>query len=305
MPLHISIAAETIGHFVGLPITNALLTTWIVMGAIILFALTAARSFKMVPGTLQLIAELLIGGLYDFFKSITGEDKIKELFPLIATIFIFVLVSNWAGLIPGLSAIGFNESGEEHSLLPTVQAATEPVVAQEQGAAAPIEVVTGEHTESGVVAEVTEEKHASFIPLFRGPTADLNTTLALALVSVGSMIFFGIKHLGLGFFKRYLDITNPIMFFVGILEAISDVSKILSFAFRLFGNVFAGEVLLAVMGFLVPVIAPIPFLGLELFVGFIQALVFAMLTAVFINMATTAHGDHKEDHHAPAEVVAV
>ncbi len=123
-------------------------------------------------------------------------------------------------------------------------------------------------------------------PLLRGANADLNTTLSLALLSVFLTQYYGIKYLG---FKKYLtkffNFTNPIAFFIGILEMISEISKIISFSFRLFGNIFAGEVLLMVITFLIPILASFPFLLLELFVGLIQALVFSMLTAVFINLA--------------------
>jgi F-type H+-transporting ATPase subunit a len=132
-----------------------------------------------------------------------------------------------------------------------------------------------------------------FIPILRGPTADLNTTLALALIAMFFVQFYGFKYQGLGYLKKFFDFSNPINFFVGILELISDISKVISFAFRLFGNIFAGEVLLTVISYLVPVIAPIPFYGLELFVGAIQGLVFLMLSTVFMNMATLGHGDHE------------
>ena len=127
------------------------------------------------------------------------------------------------------------------------------------------------------------------MPLFRGPTADLNTTIALALISVFMIQFYGFKHLGLKYLKKFFNFSNPINAFIGILELISEFSRIISFAFRLFGNIFAGEVLLTVISFLIPFIAPLPFLGLEIFVGFIQALVFTMLSLVFISMATSHH----------------
>lgn len=136
--------------------------------------------------------------------------------------------------------------------------------------------------------------HEAFIPYFRAPTADLNTTLALGLLSIIMVQIFGIKFLGLKYFKKFFDFSNPINFFVGLLELISDISKIMSFAFRLFGNILAGEILLLVIGFILPVLGPTPFIGLEIFVGFIQALVFMMLSTVFINMATQSHGDHDE-----------
>lgn len=132
-----------------------------------------------------------------------------------------------------------------------------------------------------------------FIPLFRGPTADLNTTLALAILSVGATQYFGIKNLGFGsYIKKFINLSNPIYFFVGILEIVSEFAKIMSFSFRLFGNIFAGEVLITVMGFLVPFLAPLPFLGLEIFVGAIQALVFSMLSLVFMNVACAKHNNH-------------
>ncbi|VVA44288.1 ATP synthase subunit a [Candidatus Roizmanbacteria bacterium] len=129
------------------------------------------------------------------------------------------------------------------------------------------------------------------IPLLRGNTADLNTTLALAIISVFSIQFFAIKFLGIKkYLHKFFNLSSPIMFFVGILDILSEFSKILSFAFRLFGNIFAGEVLLTIVAFLVPVLASFPFIGLEIFVGFVQALVFSMLTAVFISNAVVEHG---------------
>jgi F-type H+-transporting ATPase subunit a len=126
------------------------------------------------------------------------------------------------------------------------------------------------------------------VPILRGANADLNTTLSLALISVGLIQFYGIKFLGFkNYISKFINLSNPIAFFTGILEIISEISKIISFSFRLFGNIFAGEVLLSIMAFLIPVLASFPFLLLEVFVGFIQALVFSMLTAVFLNLAIT------------------
>ena len=107
-----------------------------------------------------------------------------------------------------------------------------------------------------------------------------------------SLQYVGLKALKFGYIKKFLNLSSPINFFVGILELISEVAKIVSFAFRLCGNIFAGEVLLAVIAFLIPFLAPLPFYGLELFVGFIQALVFSMLTIVFLNLATVSHDNH-------------
>ncbi len=242
---HISLAAEILWRVGGLPISNALLTTWLVMGILLVLSLYATRHMTLVPSYAQSIAELLVGGLYNFFEGVIGKH-VREVFTLIASLFCFIIVANWVGLLPGVGTIGFFRETE-------------------------------------------------FVPLLRGATADLNTTLALALVSVVAIQYFGFKKLGFSYSSRFINLKNPIYFFVGILEILSDISKVLSFAFRLFGNIFAGEVLLTVMAFLMPFIVPLPFLMLELFVGFIQALVFSMLTAVFLNVAVShGEGEHGE-----------
>jgi len=134
-----------------------------------------------------------------------------------------------------------------------------------------------------------------FTPLLRSANTDLNTTLALALISVVMTQFFGIAAIGaIKYAGKFINFKSFIGFFVGILELISEIAKIISFAFRLFGNIFAGEILLVVITFLIPYIMPIPFYGLELFVGFIQALVFSMLTLVFMTVATI--DDHETTH---------
>ncbi len=141
-----------------------------------------------------------------------------------------------------------------------------------------------------ILIKVKEEGELVFVPLLRSTNADLNTTLALALIAVASIQFYGIKFLGFGqYIKKFINLSNPINFFLGILEIMSELSKVLSFAFRLFGNVFAGEVLLTIIAFLIPVLASFPFLMLELFVGLIQALIFSMLTTVFISIAVSHH----------------
>lgn len=138
--------------------------------------------------------------------------------------------------------------------------------------------------------EKIEEGHKIFVPIFRAGTADLNTTLSFALIAILIIQVTGFKTLGISYLKKFINFNGPINFFVGILELVSEFSKIMSFAFRLFGNIFAGEVLLTVIAFLIPIIAPIPFMGMELFVGFIQALVFSMLTSVFLSLAMAKEG---------------
>lgn len=243
--IHISLTAEPVYHIGQFTVTNSLLTSWIAILLLVVFALLATRKLKKIPGNLQQIAEIIVDGIYGLFSSILG-NKIAAYFPLIATIFLYIITLNWLGLLPGVGTIGINK---------------------------------------------IEDNHEIFVPLFRAGTADLNTTLALALFAMIVIQFAGFRTLGAEYLKKFINFSNPINFFVGILEIISEFSKIISFAFRLFGNIFAGEVLLTVIAFLVPVFVPIPFMGLELFVGFIQALVFSMLTAVFLSLATT------HEHH--------
>jgi F-type H+-transporting ATPase subunit a len=153
---------------------------------------------------------------------------------------------------------------------------------------------------------VWEHEHGEtvFVPLLRSASTDLNTTVGLAIIAMVAVEYFGIKTIGAkAYLSRFINFSGPLEFFIGILETISEISRIISLSFRLFGNVFAGEVLLIVIGFLVPFVAVLPFYGLELFVGAIQAFIFAILILVFLTLATmehggegaheSAHGDHK------------
>ncbi len=251
MALNISISAEPIAHLFGLTVTNSLLTGWIVTAilAISVYLFSRKINFKKAPGRLQSFVEMIVEALFNLVESIAGREKAKVFFPLVGTLFVFIIFSNWSGLLPGLASIGIREELHGASVL---------------------------------------------IPFWRAPTADINTTLALGLITMIMVQVYGYKYLGLKYFKKFFDFSNPIKFFVGILELISDFSKIISFTFRLFGNIIAGEILLLVMGMLVPVLGTTPFIALEIFVGFVQALVFMMLASVFINMATLGHGD---EHH--------
>lgn len=140
--------------------------------------------------------------------------------------------------------------------------------------------------------------HAMAIPLLRSMNADVNMTLAIALAAMVAVQFFGMSELGVGSYSSKFLVPpwkNPIGTFVGFLEIISELSRVVSFTFRLFGNIFAGEVLLIVISYLVPYLAPVPFLGMELFVGLIQGIVFALLTTVFLKIAVTSHDDHHDE----------
>lgn len=143
-----------------------------------------------------------------------------------------------------------------------------------------------------VLIKTVENGHEISVPLLRGGTADLNTTVALALITVVFSQYIGIKTIGFfAYFSRFINFKGPMAFFTGIIETISEFSKIVSFSFRLFGNIFAGEVVIAIMAFLIPVFVSFPFLLFEIFIGFIQAIVFAMLSAVFYSLAM-----QKADH---------
>lgn len=301
--LHVSISAEPIFYIGNFAITNSMFTSVIVSLLIIIFAVYANSKLKSTnrPQGLQNILEMIVDLFYNLTQDITqSHNTTKLLFPLTTSFFVFILLNNWSGLLPGVGTIGISEESVEHANIDpnfasTVQAAEDAsVLVEEEGHQ---EVGSVELIETGEIEDThaAETEHGStFVPIFRAGTADLNTTLALALISVIATQVIGFKYLSFGYFKKFFNFKNPIFFFVGILELISEVAKIISFAFRLFGNIFAGEVLLVVIAFLIPLLAPIPFLGLEIFVGAIQALVFMMLSLVFMSMATHAHGE--EDH---------
>ena len=297
---HTSLSAEPIYHLGEFVITNSIFTSLIVSALLILFALAVRLNLKKTnrPTGLQSVAEWIVESLYAMVHSVTeNHQKTGTFLPFLATFFLFILFNNWFGLLPGVGTIGFVETEKKVTLnaqsitLPAlqVQATTEPEEAAPEAAFSLEE--TDMANESTKTSE-SEKSHDTFVPLLRAGTADLNTTLALALISVIMTQVWGVKYLHLSYFKKYLNFSNPMTFIVGLLEFVLECAKILSFAFRLFGNIFAGEVLLAVMSFLVPLFVPIPFYGLEVFVGFIQALVFTMLSLVFFNMATVSHDEH-------------
>lgn len=278
--LHLSLSAETLVTVGGFHITNSIATSLIVTTLLIIFGfiVRAKLTNTTKPSGIQNVAEFIVESLFSFVSTTTNDyKKSLKFFPFIATFFLFIILNNWFGLLPGVGSIGLSKTEDK----PAVEIATETT------SETLLETSANE-------SETIEPEHAKkeFIPLFRAGTADLNTTIALALISILMVQIFGFTHLSIGYLTKYFNFESPIMFFVGLLELVSEFSKILSFAFRLFGNIFAGEVLLAVMGVLAPVLVPIPFYGLELFVGFIQALVFSLLSLVFFNMATQGHEAH-------------
>ncbi|MES2088249.1 MAG: F0F1 ATP synthase subunit A [Patescibacteria group bacterium] len=265
--------AENITHVGSLPITNALLTSVSAVLIIALLAIIIRVTLREIPGKIQNFFEALLEGALDLCDQVTNSRKISEkVFPLAFSVFLFILVNNWLGLLP-LGGIGLIEDGE-HGL--------------------------------------------SFIPFLRSGTADINTTIALAIMAVVSANLFGIFSIGIWkTFNKYVNlkalggiftrvkkdptvlVVAPVTFFVGILELVGEIAKIASLSFRLFGNVFAGEVLLMAMSKILPYLLPIPFLFLEIFVGLIQALIFSILVLVYFTIASQDHDSHdSHDEHA-------
>ncbi|MFH0776690.1 MAG: F0F1 ATP synthase subunit A [Patescibacteria group bacterium] len=295
--MHVSLTAEKLFDLGPLPVTNSLLTSWLVLFLVAVFAVIFRARLKKIPSGVQNVVELAVEGFHGLIESVTNNFKqARKFFPVIFTIFLFVLLNNWAGLIPGVGSIGFFEAekASEELKIPETPIAHDFTEAVDSELGTGNVVDLGEDSEKPEAAvshtkSSAEESHQGvFVPIFRAGSADLSFTLALAVIAVLIVQIMGISALGgWGYFKKFLNFTNPIHFFVGILEIVSEFSKMVSFSFRLFGNVFAGEVLLTVIIALVPFIIPMPFYALEIFVGLIQALVFSVLTLVFFKMAAT------------------
>jgi F-type H+-transporting ATPase subunit a len=258
--------AETIWHGKYFSITNSMINAWIVVLIVIMLSLALRRKIKLIPTGLQNYFEAIVDAALNLADTVTGSrDKTLKFFPICFALFVFVLINNWLGILPGVGSIGFN---------------------------------------------MVEDGHKVFVPLFRGGTADLNTTLALALIAVVGSNLAGAIFVGSwNYLNKFINIkavlaipgrflkeptiilVNPIKAFVGIVEIIGEAAKVASLSFRLFGNIFAGEVLLASMAALIAFVIPIPFMFLEIIVGIIQALIFSVLTLVYLTIATT-----KEEH---------
>lgn len=296
----ISLQAETVGLVAGFPVSNALIATWITMAILILIALRIRGRSSDVPSGLQNLIEFALEWIFSLCQNVAGKNA-RRFFPLVATIFLFVILNNWMGLLPGYGTIGLvKESGpQSHSysfnevqLGPLKLGLLMPPTSQ-------AEAKTDHET-------LPSQLTGAFIPIFRGASTTLTTTIALALVAVAMIEWFGITSLGFfPYMSRFINVRRLrkgnfmgiIDAFVGLLEGVAEGARIISFGFRLFGNMFAGEVLLFIIPFLMAWVVPLLFYGLELFVGAIQALVFALLTLVFATMAATSHSESHEAQH--------
>jgi len=302
----ISLQAETVGTVLGFPVTNALIATWITMAILLVVAWRVTRRLQDVPSGLQSLVELALEWILNLCENVAGKNA-RRFFPLIATIFLFVILNNWTGLVPGYGTIGLvKEPGHGATyLFNEVQLGPLKIGLMPPGSQAE----ASPEGEKGNVAHEAEagQVTGAFIPLLRGASTTLTTTIALALVAVAMVEYFGVTSLGFfPYISRFInirrllkgDMMGLIDVFVGLLEGIAEGARIISFGFRLFGNMFAGEVLLLIIPFLIAWVVPLLFYGLEMFVGAIQALVFALLTLVFATMAATSHTDgHEEAHH--------
>jgi F-type H+-transporting ATPase subunit a len=277
---HVVLPSEAMFHIGEFKVTNTLISSWITILLLTIIFFIATRRMKMIPGRLQGFAEVVVDGIYNTIAGVAGEKNVRTFFPLVTTIFLYVVTNALLALIPLWGTWG------------------------------PIE-------------EFSEGSHhyKVIVPFLRAANTDINLTLSIALVSFCFIEFLGITRIGPG---KYIDsffqfselgksfgelfkgnskafisglAFGFINIYVGLLEVLSHFIRIISFTFRLFGNMTAGEILLGVMTFLVAFIAPVPFYGLETLVGFLQAMIFAGLTLVFGVMAVTSHHEEGAEHN--------
>lgn len=255
--------AEQIFAIGNFSVTNSLLNSWLIVFIVVVLGIFLKSKIKMVPGKLQNCVETVMELLFDTFDSVTGSrEKTLKFFPIVFCFFVFILLNNWLGLLPGVGSIG---------------------------------------------KVVLEHNEKIFVPFFRAGTADLNTTLALALIGVVASHIFGVVTIGVWqYLNKFINIKalleipkhivenpaiviiNPIKVFVGFLEIIGELAKVASLSFRLFGNIFAGEVLIASMVAILAFGLPVPFMFLEILVGLIQAFIFSILILTYLTMMTSA-----------------
>lgn len=240
----LSLAAEELTHIGPLPITNSLLNTVLVDIILIALAVYIYKNAKLVPGAFQSVIEMVVEGFYNLTSSV-AKDHAKKIFPYVMTFFLFILVANWTGLLPIISAIQvpISDHGEVH-----------------------------------------------YAHLFRSASTDLNVTIALAIVSLVATHSMSIQTLGLKSYLGRFFSLNPLAAYTGLLELISELTKVISFSFRLFGNIFVGEVMLVSLAGAFAFFLPIPIILYEMFVGVVQAAIFGLLTMAFMGIFTTPHG---------------
>jgi len=326
----------------GIPVLGGITNTfmasviaWILVVLLGLSLKVRSRTADEVPSGFYNFFEMIYEGAYGFAENIAGK-KVKDFFPFFMTVILFLLTANWMGLVPGVDSIGLWEH-KPHFLAAKAEKEAKAegrpfdfarfeheiddqnvgdlrhglfLIRKENAVedASPVAVAFAGHTVNA--GRNPEAADWTIVPLVRPAATDLNLTLALAVMAMVLVQFYGFKYLGVrGYLAKFFPFVgkgwgqqvakNPIKAIdpaVGILELVSEISKIISFAFRLLGNIFAGMVLLFVMSFLLPA-ANMVFYGLEFFIGLIQALVFALLSLIFMSSATEGHHGDDHDHH--------
>jgi F-type H+-transporting ATPase subunit a len=260
----------------GTGITNTLLGTWIAIIALVALFYFGTRRRDLIPHGVQNLVEWAVELLLNLVESVAGKANAKRFFPLVATFFIFILFANLLDIFPGVDTIGWVN-------LTAVKAAH---------LSPPTSIfLFGDHTNL-------------LVPWLRPATTDLNLNIGMALISVLVTQIFGFYLLGpKQYLSRYFNFSNPINFYVGILELVSEFARIISLSFRLFGNIFAGSIVLAIFALLLPVVGDIIFIPFELFIAFIQAFIFSLLTLVFLQITVSSHEEHgpESEHEARAE----
>jgi len=260
---HPELPAEEVFHIFGFPITNSIIAAWVTIIVLVGFSYAVTRRMRLIPGRLQAAFEFLLGWLYDLCQSVAGEENGRKFFPIVTTIFLFVGFNAWLGLLPGYGSIIAHTAGHE-------------------------------------------------VHLLRPANTDINMPLAFALFSFVFVVYYGLRMAGMGFIRQYfnfgpffrsigqlfkgkfklIDIfSGAITAFTGFLELLSLFIRVISLTFRLFGNMTAGEILLLIAMFLIPWLFALPFYGLELLIGFIQAIIFGGLTLIFLTLAVASHGE--------------
>ena len=244
--IKVVLAPEQLGTFFGIPITNTLLMSWVVVALLVVIGFFVGKKLKLTPSRPQVLFEWLVEFVYDYIAEILESRALaRKFFPYLTTIFLFVFIANLIEFTPGIGSLGFTHEGE-------------------------------------------------FLPLLRSMNTDLNVTLMLAILSFLVIEITGVLVIGAWKYGgKFLNFHGgAVGFIVGIFEFLSELSRVISFSFRLFGNIFAGEVLILVIIYFLPYVAPVPVMMFELFVGFVQAAIFALLTLFFIKIAIMEpHGE--------------
>ena len=247
MGLNISLAPEVLFYIGSFTVTNTYFWFFCLWLFLIVGAIIFKSKIKLMPGKFQNLVEMAVSGAYDFTESIIGPGKKAErAFPLVATMFFFILISNLLAYIPGQAAITINTAG-------------------------------------------------GIVPLFRSIVADYGLVFMMTISVVILFQIIAIITTGpFAYLGKFINLRSPLKAFLGIMDLIGEIAKIVSLSFRLFGNIFAGEVLSAVMLFLAPFFIPLPFMFLGLLTALVQAFVFSVLTLVFISMASEVSAEPAE-----------